>query len=86
MSDIKPEVDTVEYIHRDTVQQHSDRNHEVVVVQGNEDEPGSVYQLGWKTIIALLSLSMANSCAALANTVWSTQTLVHLTMTNKLRI
>ncbi|KAA8564534.1 hypothetical protein EYC84_011457 [Monilinia fructicola] len=68
MSDIKPEVDTVEYIHRDTVQQHSDRNHEVVVVQGNEDEPGSVYQLGWKTIIALLSLSMANSCAALANT------------------
>ncbi|KAI9651026.1 hypothetical protein NHQ30_001063 [Ciborinia camelliae] len=31
-------------------------------------EPGSVYQLGWKTILALISLFMANSCVALANT------------------
>lgn len=35
----------------------------------NEDEPQTPYQLGWRTIAALLALSMANVCAALSNTV-----------------
>lgn len=35
----------------------------------NEDEPQTPYQLGWRTIIAVLTLSMANVCAALSNTV-----------------
>lgn len=69
MLDLKPEVDTVEYSERETIEQNYGRHHHAVVVQGNEDEPGSVYQLSWKTIIAFTSLSMANSCAALANTV-----------------
>ena len=68
MSDDKAEVDTVEYT--ETVQQHHG-HHDVILVQGNEDEVSSVYQLGWKTILALISLYMANSCAALANTVCS---------------
>ncbi|KAF7924380.1 uncharacterized protein EAE98_007431 [Botrytis deweyae] len=68
MLDLKPEADNVEYSERGTIEQHHRRHHQAVVVQGNEDEPGSVYQLSWKTIIAFISLSMANSCAALANT------------------
>lgn len=35
----------------------------------NEDEPQTPYQLGWRTILAVLTLSMANVCAALSNTV-----------------
>ncbi|KAJ5371380.1 MFS general substrate transporter [Penicillium cataractarum] len=34
----------------------------------NEDEPQTPYQLGWRTILAVLTLSMANVCAALSNT------------------
>ncbi|ESZ93759.1 major facilitator superfamily permease [Sclerotinia borealis F-4128] len=67
MSDFKAEIDTVEYNEREAIQQQN-HGHHVVMVQGNEEESGSVYQLGWKTILALISLSMANSCAALANT------------------
>lgn len=35
----------------------------------HEDEPQTPYQLGWRTILAVLTLSMANVCAALSNTV-----------------
>jgi hypothetical protein len=35
----------------------------------SEDEPQTPYQLGWRTILAVLTLSMANVCAALSNTV-----------------
>jgi hypothetical protein len=34
----------------------------------SEDEPQSPYQLSWRTILAVLTLSMANVCAALSNT------------------
>ncbi|KAG8412656.1 hypothetical protein J3459_013901 [Metarhizium acridum] len=34
----------------------------------NEGELQSPYQLGWKTLLALVTLSMGNVCAALANT------------------
>ncbi|KAJ5453604.1 MFS general substrate transporter [Penicillium daleae] len=34
----------------------------------HEDEPQTPYQLGWRTILAVLTLSMANVCAALSNT------------------
>jgi len=64
MSDTKTEIENVEFT--ETVQRNHDEH--FVVVQGNEEEPGTVYQLGWKTILALLALSMANSCAALNNT------------------
>lgn len=39
------------------------------VLAESEEEPQTPYQLGWKTIIALLALAMANVCAALSNTV-----------------
>jgi hypothetical protein len=34
-----------------------------------EDEPQTPYQLGWRTILAVITLSMGNVCAALSNTV-----------------
>ncbi|KAM0130084.1 hypothetical protein ACHAP3_007555 [Botrytis cinerea] len=68
MLDLKPEVDTVEYSERVTIERNHTSHHDAIVVQGNEDEPGSVYQLSWKTIIAFISLSMANSCTAITNT------------------
>lgn len=37
----------------------------------NEDEPQTPYQLGWRTILCVITLSMGNVCAALANTVSS---------------
>lgn len=47
----------------------------------NEDEPQTPYQLGWRTILAVLTLSMANVCAALSNTVcWS---IYYLSLTRK---
>ncbi|KAH8674117.1 major facilitator superfamily domain-containing protein [Xylariales sp. PMI_506] len=33
-----------------------------------EEEPSSVYDVGWKTIMAIVALSMANTCAAISNT------------------
>lgn len=34
-----------------------------------EDEPASIYQVGWRTMMAIVALSMSNNCAAIANTV-----------------
>ncbi|KAF7945409.1 hypothetical protein EAE96_010183 [Botrytis aclada] len=68
MLHLKPEVDTVKYSERENVEQNHGLHHHAVVVQGNEDGPGSVYQLSWKTIMAFISLSMAYSCTALAST------------------
>ncbi|ATZ57613.1 hypothetical protein BCIN_15g01700 [Botrytis cinerea B05.10] len=68
MLDLKPEVDTVEYSERETIERNHTSHHDAIVVQGNEDEPGNVYQLSWKTIVAFISLSMANSCTAITNT------------------
>lgn len=35
----------------------------------SEDEPTTVYDVQWRTLMAILALSMANCCAAVANTV-----------------
>lgn len=43
----------------------------------SEIEPPTPYQLGWRTILALLALSMGNVCAALANTVCATVVILH---------
>ncbi|KAJ5543828.1 MFS general substrate transporter [Penicillium frequentans] len=37
-------------------------------IRTEKDEPQTPYQLGWRTILAVLTLSMANVCAALSNT------------------
>lgn len=37
-----------------------------------EEEPAGAYQVRWKTLMAVFALSMANCCAAIANTVCST--------------
>lgn len=37
-----------------------------------EEEPAGGYQVRWKTLMAVFALSMANCCAAIANTVCST--------------
>lgn len=34
-----------------------------------EDEPAGDYRVGWRTLMAIVALSMANACAAIANTV-----------------
>lgn len=34
-----------------------------------EDEPTGDYRVGWRTLMAIIALSMANACAAIANTV-----------------
>lgn len=34
-----------------------------------EEEPTSVYNVKWKTALAVFALSLANVCAAIANTV-----------------
>ncbi|KAF5560687.1 drug facilitator PEP5 [Fusarium napiforme] len=39
-----------------------------------EEEPASAYQVRWKTLMAVFALSMANCCAAIANT---TNTIIH---------
>lgn len=36
-----------------------------------EDEPAGGYRVGWRTLMAIVALSMANACAAIANTVCS---------------
>lgn len=38
-------------------------------VLATEDEPASIYQVGWRTMMAIVALSMSNNCAAIANTV-----------------
>jgi hypothetical protein len=34
-----------------------------------EDEPSSIYEVKWRTIFGVVALSLANVCAAIANTV-----------------
>jgi hypothetical protein len=38
-------------------------------VLATEDEPASIYQVEWRTMMAIIALSMSNHCAAIANTV-----------------
>lgn len=64
MADIKREADT-EVIHIEKAHPISDG---IEVLAENEDEPQSPYQLGWKTLLVLFTLSMGNVCAALSNT------------------
>lgn len=40
-----------------------------------EDEPAGGYRVGWRTLMAIVALSMANACAAIANTVCSVATI-----------
>jgi hypothetical protein len=58
----KPEISQVET--HGTVMHHS-----ITRLAAHEDEPQTPYQLGWRTILALIALSLANCCAALSNTV-----------------
>ncbi|KAF5963171.1 PEP5-like drug facilitator, partial [Fusarium bulbicola] len=39
-----------------------------------EEEPAGDYEVRWKTLMAVFALSMANCCAAIANT---TNTIIH---------
>ncbi|KAH7420217.1 major facilitator superfamily permease [Cadophora sp. MPI-SDFR-AT-0126] len=64
MVDAKPEVSQVET----TTVEHHHKDDALETLAVNEDEPQSPYQLGWHTILALLTLSMGNVCAALSNT------------------
>ncbi|KUJ21469.1 MFS general substrate transporter [Mollisia scopiformis] len=63
MEETKTEISQVE-----TVEQHHHKHHAIEDLAANEDEPQTPYQLGWRTILALLTLSMGNVCAALSNT------------------
>ncbi|CZR68468.1 related to potential drug facilitator PEP5 [Phialocephala subalpina] len=63
MEETKPQISQVE-----EVEQSNHRHHMLKDLAANEDEPQTPYQLGWRTILALLTLSMGNVCAALTNT------------------
>ena len=63
MEEIKPEMSQVESV---PVAEHK---YAIEALAINEDEPQTPYQLSWKTIVAVLTLSMGNVCAALSNTV-----------------
>lgn len=64
MEDKKPEISQVE-----KVEQHHHKHHKLEDLAANEDEPQTPYHLGWRTLLALVTLSMGNVCAALSNTV-----------------
>jgi VanZ family protein len=68
MEEAKPDVSQME-IAPETHNLH----HSITALAENEDEPQTPYQLGWRTILALLTLSMGNVCAALSNTVSPTK-------------
>lgn len=63
MEDKKPEISQVE-----KVEQHHHKHHKLEDLAANEDEPQTPYHLGWRTLLALVTLSMGNVCAALSNT------------------
>jgi hypothetical protein len=62
----KPEISQVE---TSAVEHHHHKHHTIEALAANEDEPQTPYQLGWRTILCVITLSMGNVCAALANTV-----------------
>lgn len=56
--------------HVESLEGHSRLNaRSITALAASEDEPQTPYQLSWRTIVALLAISMANVCAALSNTV-----------------
>jgi hypothetical protein len=61
----KPEVSQLET----SIVEHHRKHHTIEELAQNEDEPQTPYQLGWRTILCVITLSMGNVCAALANTV-----------------
>jgi hypothetical protein len=61
----KPEISQVE----SSPIGHPHKHHTIEELAQNEDEPQTPYQLGWRTILCVITLSMGNVCAALANTV-----------------
>lgn len=66
MEETKPEISQVESA---PVAEHNLHQHTIEALAINEDEPQTPYQLGWRTILAVLTLSLGNVCAALSNTV-----------------
>ncbi|KAE9379771.1 MFS general substrate transporter [Stipitochalara longipes BDJ] len=48
--------------------EHHHKHHTIEELAQNEDEPQTPYQLGWRTILCVITLSMGNVCAALSNT------------------
>jgi hypothetical protein len=64
MDEKNPKIPEIETTHGEHELKHS-----ITAPAENEDEPQTPYQLEWKTILTLLTLSMGNVCAALANTV-----------------
>jgi hypothetical protein len=67
MAESKPEISQVEA--PTDIIEHHEKTHNLQELAQYEIEPQTPYQLGWKTILAVLTLSMGNVCAALANTV-----------------
>jgi len=67
-SESKPEISQLE----SSVVDNHHRHHTIEELAQNEDEPQTPYQLGWRTMLCVITLSMGNVCAALANTVRGT--------------
>jgi len=64
--DSKTEISQVENV---PAHENHHKHHTIEELAEFEDEPQTPYQLGWRTILAVITLSMGNVCAALANTV-----------------
>jgi len=62
---------------------HHKKHHTLEELAQNETEPQSPYQLGWRTIICVTTLSMANVCAALSNTVSNITELPYSNLTSQ---
>lgn len=56
-------MEKAETTHEEQVSSREDENMTL------EDEPSSIYQVGWRTMMAIIALSFSNNCAAIANTV-----------------
>jgi hypothetical protein len=73
ITESKPEISQAE--NTEDIIEHHQKTHNLQELAAYEIEPQTPYQLGWRTILAVLTLSMGNVCAALANTVSSSVTI-----------
>lgn len=69
MEELKVDSEISQIEKRSAVEHHHAGHHTLEALAENEDEPQTPYQLGWRTILCVITLSLANVCAALSNTV-----------------
>lgn len=61
--------DRIEMEHHESIPDGNTDQVEVHRAITYEEEPSTIYKLGWKTFLAITALALANCCAAIVNTV-----------------